>query len=69
MAKYDRLRRGDVTSRVFAVDALTKMAKGGAGPLAQLRRAGLRGLAGPLAPLRKMLMREGMEPALARFGA
>lgn len=69
LAKYDRMRRPDVTSRVFAVDALTKLVAAGDGPLSHARRFGLRALGGPVGPLRRALMREGMEPRLARFGA
>jgi len=68
LARYDRARRPDVTTRIFAVDALTRFVGAEAGgALARLRGAGLGLLGGSAAALRRSLMREGLEPRLARF--
>ncbi|MEM6491476.1 MAG: FAD-dependent monooxygenase [Pseudomonadota bacterium] len=68
LSRYDRARRPDVTSRIFAVDALTRFVSAKDGrPLALLRGAGLRMLGGSAGAIRRLLMREGMEPRLARY--
>ena len=62
LARYDALRRGDVTSRTFAVDLLNRSLLSGFLPLQGARGLGLF-LIDRVAPLRRALMREGVQPA------
>lgn len=70
LARYDRLRRGDVASRMLAVDLLNRSLLSDFLPLQGLRGIGLYAL-DRIGPLRRFVMREGIapsasEPALMR---
>jgi 2-octaprenyl-6-methoxyphenol hydroxylase len=62
LARYDRMRRADVTSRAFAVDALNRSLLSDFLPVQGARGFGLY-LLDRIAPLRRAVMREGVEPA------
>jgi 2-octaprenyl-6-methoxyphenol hydroxylase len=62
LARYDRLRRLDVTSRMAAVDLLNRSLLSDFLPVQSARGLGLY-LIDRIAPLRRALMREGVEPA------
>jgi 2-octaprenyl-6-methoxyphenol hydroxylase len=62
LARYDRTRRTDVTSRAFAVDALNRSLLSDFLPIQGARGFGLY-LLDRIAPLRRAVMREGVEPA------
>jgi 2-octaprenyl-6-methoxyphenol hydroxylase len=62
LAGYDRMRRADVTSRAFAVDALNRSLLSDFLPVQGARGFGLY-LLDRVAPLRRAVMREGVEPA------
>jgi 2-octaprenyl-6-methoxyphenol hydroxylase len=62
LAEYDRLRRADVTSRAFAVDALNRSLLSDFLPVQGARGFGIY-LLDRIAPLRRAVMREGVEPA------
>lgn len=63
LARYERMRRADVTSRAFAVDALNRSLLTDFLPVQGMRGLGLY-LLDRIAPLKRALMREGVEPAL-----
>ena len=63
LARYERMRRADVTSRAFAVDALNRSLLTDFLPVQGLRGLGLY-LIDRIVPLKRALMREGVEPAL-----
>jgi 2-octaprenyl-6-methoxyphenol hydroxylase len=60
-ARYDRMRRADVTSRTLAVDALNRSLLSGFLPLQGARGLGLF-LMEQVGPLRRAIMREGVAP-------
>jgi 2-octaprenyl-6-methoxyphenol hydroxylase len=60
-ARYDRMRRADVTSRAFAVDWLNRSLLSGFLPLQGARGLGLF-LMEQIGPLRRAVMREGVTP-------
>ena len=62
LARYDRLRRADVTSRALAVDALNRSLLSDFLPVQGARGFGIY-LLDRIAPLRRAVMREGVEPA------
>jgi 2-octaprenyl-6-methoxyphenol hydroxylase len=62
LARYDRMRRTDVTTRAFAVDALNRSLLTDFLPVQGMRGFGLY-LLDRIAPLRRAVMREGVEPA------
>jgi 2-octaprenyl-6-methoxyphenol hydroxylase len=62
LARYDRMRRADVTTRTFAVDALNRSLLTDFLPVQGVRGFGLY-LLDRIAPLRRAVMREGVEPA------
>jgi 2-octaprenyl-6-methoxyphenol hydroxylase len=62
LARYDRMRRRDVTSRAVAVDMLNRSLLTDFLPVQGARGFGLY-LIDRIAPLRHALMREGVEPA------
>jgi 2-octaprenyl-6-methoxyphenol hydroxylase len=62
LARYDRLRRADVSSRTVAVDMLNRSLLSDFLPVQASRGFGLY-LIDRIAPLRRALMREGVEPA------
>jgi 2-octaprenyl-6-methoxyphenol hydroxylase len=62
LARYDRMRRADVTSRAFAVNALNRSLLSDFLPVQGARGFGLY-LLDRVAPLRRAVMREGVEPA------
>jgi 2-octaprenyl-6-methoxyphenol hydroxylase len=62
LARYDRMRRGDVTSRTTAVDILNRSLLSDFLPVQGMRGFGLY-LLDRVAPLRRAVMREGVEPA------
>ena len=63
LARYDRMRRADVTSRTVAVDMLNRSLLSDFLPVQASRGLGLY-LIDRIAPLRRALMREGVEPAV-----
>ena len=62
LARYDRMRRADVTAARFAVDALNRSLLSDFLPVQGARGFGLY-LLDRVAPLRRAVMREGVEPA------
>ena len=62
LARYDRMRRADVTGRTVAVDMLNRSLLSDFLPVQASRGLGLY-LIDRIAPLRRALMREGVEPA------
>jgi 2-octaprenyl-6-methoxyphenol hydroxylase len=62
LAKYDKLRRPDVTTRTFAVDVLNRTLLADFLPVHGLRGLGLY-LLDQIGPLRRALMREGVAPS------
>jgi 2-octaprenyl-6-methoxyphenol hydroxylase len=62
LARYDRMRRLDVTGRTVAVDMLNRSLLSDFLPVQSARGFGLY-LIDRIAPLRRALMREGVEPA------
>jgi 2-octaprenyl-6-methoxyphenol hydroxylase len=62
LAGYERLRRADVASRAFAVDALNRSLLSDFLPVQGARGFGIY-LLDRIAPLRRAVMREGVEPA------
>jgi 2-octaprenyl-6-methoxyphenol hydroxylase len=62
LARYDRMRRTDVTSRAVAVDVLNRSLLSDFLPVQGARGFGLY-LLDRIAPLRRAVMREGVEPA------
>ena len=62
LARYDRARRADITSRTVAVDMLNRSLLSDFLPVQGARGFGLY-LIDRIAPLRRALMREGVEPA------
>lgn len=62
LTRYDRMRRADVTSRAFAVDALNRSLLTDFLPVQGARGFGLY-LLDRIGPLRRAVMREGIEPA------
>jgi 2-octaprenyl-6-methoxyphenol hydroxylase len=62
LARYDRMRRADVATRTFAVDALNRSLLSDFLPVQGARGFGLY-LLDRVAPLRRAVMREGVEPA------
>jgi 2-octaprenyl-6-methoxyphenol hydroxylase len=65
MARYDRERRADVTSRTFAVDLLNRSLLTGFIPAQGVRGLSLY-LIDRVGPLRRALMREGVTPAASQ---
>lgn len=65
MARYERIRRPDVTSRTFAVDLLNRSLLSALLPLQGARGLGLY-LMNNVGPLRRAVMREGVAPAAAQ---
>jgi 2-octaprenyl-6-methoxyphenol hydroxylase len=63
LARYERLRRADVTSRALAVDALNRSLLSDFLPVQGARGFGIY-LLDRIAPLRRAVMREGVEPAV-----
>lgn len=61
LARYERLRRGDVASRTLAVDTLNRALLTDFMPMDFLRGAGLFALQN-IGPLRRLAMREGVMP-------
>jgi 2-octaprenyl-6-methoxyphenol hydroxylase len=64
MGRYDRLRRADVASRSFVVDALNRSLLSDFLPVQGLRGLGLY-LVDRIAPIRQAIMREGIAPSMA----
>jgi 2-octaprenyl-6-methoxyphenol hydroxylase len=62
LARYDRMRRADVTSRTAAVDVLNRSLLSDFLPVQGVRGFGLY-LLDKITPLRRAVMREGVEPA------
>lgn len=62
LARYDRARRADVTTRTLAVDLLNRSLLSDFLPTQGVRGLGLYALE-HIAPLRRAVMREGVEPA------
>ncbi len=65
MRDYNAARRGDVMTRTFAADLLNRTLYSGFAPFQLARGAGLH-LVNTVGPLRRLLMREGITPALER---
>ncbi len=64
-ARYEHMRRADVTSRSFAVDLLNRSLLSDFLPMQGLRGLGLY-LLGRIGPLRRAAMREGVAPAASQ---
>jgi 2-octaprenyl-6-methoxyphenol hydroxylase len=64
-ARYEHMRRADVTSRTLAVDLLNRSLLSDFLPLQGIRGLGLY-LLDQIGPLRRAVMREGVEPATSR---
>ena len=64
-ARYDRMRRADVTSRTLAVDLLNRSLLSDFLPLQGARGLGLF-LLERIGPLRRAVMREGVAPAASQ---
>lgn len=64
-ARYEHMRRADVTSRTLAVDLLNRSLLSDFLPLQGVRGLGLY-LLDQIGPLRRAVMREGVEPATSR---
>jgi 2-octaprenyl-6-methoxyphenol hydroxylase len=64
LARYDALRRPDVTTRMLAVDWLNRSLLTDFLPVQSLRGIGLYAL-GNIGPLRRLVMREGVTPSAA----
>jgi 2-octaprenyl-6-methoxyphenol hydroxylase len=64
LARYDALRRPDVTTRMLAVDWLNRSLLTDFLPVQSLRGLGLYAL-GNIGPLRRLVMREGVTPSSA----
>src|ERR1700682_866542 len=62
LKRYDSARRGDVTSRTFAIDMANRSLLSDFLPMQTLRAAGLH-LIGSIGPLRRLAMREGLAPS------
>jgi 2-octaprenyl-6-methoxyphenol hydroxylase len=62
LARYERMRRADVTSRLFAVDILNRTLLSGLLPFQAARGLGLFAL-NRIGPLRRAVMREGIAPS------
>ena len=67
LARYDRLRRADVTSRIVAVDLLNRSLLSGFLPVQGARGFGFY-LLNRIGPLRRAVMREGVAPMTAQPG-
>lgn len=65
LARYDRERRADVSSRTLAVDLLNRTLLSGFLPLQGARGIGM-ALMNTIMPLRRAVMREGIAPASAQ---
>lgn len=65
LARYDTLRRADVTARTFAVDLLNRTLLSDFLPLQSARGLGLY-LIDRIGPLRKAVMREGIAPSASQ---
>jgi 2-octaprenyl-6-methoxyphenol hydroxylase len=65
LAQYDRMRRGDVSSRTLAVDLLNRTLLSDFLPVQGARGLGLY-LLDRIGPLRRTLMREGVAPRAAQ---
>jgi 2-octaprenyl-6-methoxyphenol hydroxylase len=64
-ARYERMRRADVTTRMWAVDLLNRSLLSGFLPLHGARGLGLYAMKS-IAPLRRAAMREGVMPAASQ---
>jgi 2-octaprenyl-6-methoxyphenol hydroxylase len=62
LKRYDSARRGDVTSRTFAIEMANRSLLSDFLPMQTLRAAGLH-LIGSIGPLRRLAMREGLAPS------
>ncbi len=65
LARYDTLRRADVTSRTFAVDLLNRTLLSSFLPIQGARGLGVY-LMNSIGPLRRAVMREGVAPAASQ---
>ena len=66
LARYDKLRRADIATRAFGVDALNRSLLSDMLAVDFLRGAGLVALAG-IGPLRRAVMRAGIKPGAGGF--
>jgi len=62
LTAYDRMRRPDITSRVWSIDLLNRTLLAQAGPIQALRGLGLHTLKS-VGPLRRLAIREGLSPS------
>jgi 2-octaprenyl-6-methoxyphenol hydroxylase len=62
---YSRARRSDVSSRIYAIDVLNRSLISGLLPVHLARGLGLHALRA-IAPLRRLVVREGLDHALAK---
>ncbi len=62
LTAYDRMRRPDITSRIWSIDLLNRTLLSRAAPVQALRGLGLHALKA-VGPLRRMAIREGLSPS------
>lgn len=65
LARFERARRGDISSRTFAIDIANRSLLSDLLPVQAARSVGMQ-LIGAVAPLRRLAMREGMAPSWRR---
>lgn len=62
LTAYDRMRRPDITSRIWAIDMLNRTLLSRAAPVQALRGLGIHALKA-VGPLRRLAVREGLSPS------
>lgn len=62
LAAYDRMRRADITTRVWSIDLLNRTLLSRAAPVQALRGLGMHALHA-IGPLRRIAIREGLSPS------
>jgi 2-octaprenyl-6-methoxyphenol hydroxylase len=65
LARFERARRSDISSRTFAIDIANRSLLSDLLPVQAVRSVGMQ-LIGAVAPLRRLAMREGMAPSWRR---
>jgi 2-octaprenyl-6-methoxyphenol hydroxylase len=65
LARFERARRSDISSRTFAIDMANRSLLSDLLPVQAVRSVGMQ-LIGAIAPLRRLAMREGLSPSWRR---
>ena len=65
LARFERARRSDISSRTFAIDIANRSLLSELLPVQAIRSAGMQ-LIGSVGPLRRLAMREGLSPSWRR---